>query len=242
MTSHRNYIRRTVLAFICCGFTAWPLPFVGSEQFSALAAQDPTQLSQLGNFGNGSDCNQMTASMSLLETAYQNALLHDSRNADMQEAGLQEEDHKLEDVSLHLSSLLVECTLDQQAENSGSSPDCQCLPTPQNLRTLADTLSSAAYRLVQLPKSGGSTAGSVEAARISSMAHLYRMLFALTMSALDQAQSEVYLGAAQGQIKAATAAIQLERDRCACNVERSSARLSQLAELDATLTRMRHPS
>lgn len=240
MTSRPNYLQRALRVALCCGFTVWSLPFVGSEQ-SALTAQQ-TQLSQLRNSGTGNDCGQMTVEMSLLETAYHNALLHDSRSAELREAALQENDQQLEDVSLQLSSLLVECGLKPQAEGRESSADCECIPVPQDLRTLADTLSSAAYRLLQVRGSAAATGGSVQAARISSMAYLYRMLFALTMSVLDQSQREVYVTAARQQIKAATTALQLERDRCACNAEGYSARLSQLAELDATLSRVRDAS
>lgn len=179
------------------------------------------------------DCEQMRGPELLLGTAYQNAVLHDDRNLQPEQA-----DRQLEDAAVQLSLVLAACGNDRQPRDENNA-QCECVPAAENLRALADTVSYAAQKLIRVHRMSEGGEGIAEtsatAARISSMAHLYRVVFALSKSLLDPTQSAIYMRAARQEIARAQNAMQTEQQECGCSPEWYESRLAQLSELSEKL-------
>jgi len=111
------------------------------------------------------------------------------------------------------------------------------------LRDLTDVLSQSAYGLANLTKSAPPADGTngqraLVMARIGSLEHLCRMVFALSRIHLDRSQSGVYLGAAHEQLTLARKQMETERSLCACSDREYTARLREMSELEDRLKEM----
>src|SRR5580658_984529 len=182
----------------------------------------------------------------VLADAYGNALMHDASNAD-----LEAKDLLLETASIRFSSRMLyeitkgSCQLDEDAA-IGSSPNQTCVLDDESvdLKGLTDMLSYAAFRLENLGRSlppADRTNGqrALVVARMGSMEHLYRMVFALSRIHLDAAQSGVYLDVAREQLTLARKHMEIERSLCACSNDEYAAQLQELSELGDQLKNMR---
>ncbi len=182
------------------------------------------------DMSDNSDVRQLTRA---LAPAYGNALKHDgpARNLEL-------EDATLETASIRLSSLIAReisgsCN-DTVRRASTSNPACSLEDESVDLRNLSDSLSYAAARLESQARLADRSQGAnaFHRARIASLAHLYRTVFALAKGYFDRAQSESYLKAAHEQINLARASLEAERELCSCDPQPYTARLEQLAQLD----------
>lgn len=180
-----------------------------------------------------------------LADAYGNALMHDAPNAD--NADLEAKDLLLESASIRFSSrMLNEITKGSCQPNEhaamGALAHRTCVLDDESvdLRGLTDMLSYAAYRLENLGRSAPpvdrtNDPRALLVARIGSMEHLYRMVFALSRIYLDKSQSGVYLEAAREQLRLARKQMEIERSLCARNDHEHAARLQELSALEDQL-------
>ncbi len=193
---------------------------------------------------NESDLRQLAH---ILSGAYGNALLHDAPSPD-----LESQDVGLENASIQFSFRLMaqitnascqsyEHPSDEHADGeTAAAQTCVLDEKSVGLRGLIDMLPYAAYRLELLgrsapPEDGTSGHSALGIARIKSMGHLYRMVFALSRMHLDKSQGSAYLQAAREQLRLASRSIQTERDLCACNSPGYAERLMELSQLDDRL-------
>jgi hypothetical protein len=178
--------------------------------------------------------------------AYGNALMHDASNAD-----LEAKDLLLETASIRFSSRVLyeitrgPCQPDKHAA-IGALANRTCVLDDESvgLRGLTDMLSYAAFRLENLgrsapPADGTNGQRALAVARMGSMAHLYRMVFALSRVYLDASQSDVYLEAAREQLRLARKHMEIERSLCACSNHEYATQLQELSELGDQLKDMR---
>jgi hypothetical protein len=192
------------------------------------------------------DNNNLRQLAHILAEAYGNALMHDAPNAD-----LEAKDLLLESASIRFSSRMLDeitkgsCPPDEHA-SIGALADRTCVLDDESvgLRGLTDMLSYAAYRLENLgrlapPADGTNGQRALVVARIGSMEHLYRMVFALSRVYLDRSQSGVYLEAAREQLRLARKHMEIERSLCACSDHAHTARVQELSELEDRLKDMR---
>jgi hypothetical protein len=91
----------------------------------------------------------------------------------------------------------------------------------------------------RLPVDGTNGQRALVVARIGSLEHLYRMVFAISRIYLDRSQSGVYLEAAREQLRLARKHLEMERSLCACSDHEHTARLHELSELEDQLKDMR---
>jgi hypothetical protein len=202
----------------------------GASMNSSVSVNDSSDLPQLAH---------------ILADAYGNALMHDTASEDSEA-----EDLLLESASIRFASRMVyeitegSCQRDEHSA-MGASADRTCVLDNESvdLADLSDRLSYAAYRLEDLgrssPSDGTNSQRTLDAARIASMEHLYRMVFALSRSYLDRSQSGVYLEAAREQLGLARKHMEVERSLCACDDHEYTARLLELSELEDQLEDMR---
>lgn len=137
------------------------------------------------------------------------------------------------------------CQPDEHAA-PGALPDRTCVLDDESvgLKGLTDMLSYAAYRLKNLGRSAPPVDGTngqraLVVARIGSLEHLYRMVFAISRIYLDRLQSGVYLEAAREQLRLARKHLEIERSLCAFSDHERTARLHELSELEDQLKDMR---
>lgn len=201
----------------------------------------------MNNSVNGSvtDSSDLPQLAHILTDAYGNALMHDTANADPET-----EDLLLEGASIRFASRMVyeitegSCQRDERSA-MGAAPGRTCGLDDESvdLTALSDMLSYAAYRLEDLgrsaPSGGENSQRILDAARIGSMEHLYRMVFALSRIHLDRSQSGVYLEVAREQLGLARKHMEDERSLCACDDHEYTARLLELSELEDQLKDMR---
>jgi hypothetical protein len=193
-----------------------------------------------------SENNDMRELVHPLTLAYENALAHDTPNPDPDVRDL-----LLESASIRLSSRIAyevtqgACSL----ESPGGETDSACVLDDESidLRSLTDMLSYAASRLENLARSSLQTEGKagrrdLVAARIGSMQHLYRLVFALSRVYLDRSQSDVYVDAARHELRLARQHMENERSLCACGSGVYAAQLRELSHLDDTLKGMAGPT
>lgn len=216
-------------------------------------AEVPSRLSENASFAdfsigqpmNKNDDNDLRQLAHILADAYRNALMHDTPNADLEAADL-----RLESAAIRLSSrLLYEITKGScQSEHAaiGTVADRTCVLDNESLglRGLTDMLSHAAGRLESLGRSAppaDSTSGqrALLRARIKSMEHLYRMVFAISRIYLDRSQSAVYLEAAREHLRWARKHMEIERSLCACSDHEYTARLQELSKIEDRLKEVR---
>lgn len=175
-----------------------------------------------------------------LSTAYQNSLQHDRPTATLKTADL-----ILESAAIRLSSRILyeiaegSCGADQP---EAAEPRDQCVldDRSQALMSLTDMLSDAAHRLQQLsqsapPERGTNDWPALNVARMRSLEHLYRMVYALSMAYFDRGQSRVYLEAAQDESSLARKYVEIECGLCAPGSTGYTAQLLELDQLDASL-------
>ena len=192
------------------------------------------------------DISDLSQLAHILENAYGNALIHGTPNAEPVA-----EDLLLENASVRFASRIVhELTGGSCQRNERSSPGpfpgraCLLDDESLDLTALSDMLSYAAFRLEDLGSSASSTVAANSQripgmARIGSMAHLYRVVFALFRIHLDGSQSGVYLEAASDQLRLARKQMEVERSLCACDDREYTARLVEMLELEDQLKTMR---
>lgn len=175
----------------------------------------------------------------ILADAYGNALMHDKPNAD-----LEAEDLFLESASIRFSGRLLyeiskgSCQPDERAD-TGTSVEQTCVLDLESvgLRALTDSLSYAAYRLenqgrLELPAENTNGQRALVMARIKTMDHLYRIVWALSRAYLDRSQSGVYLETARKQLELARKQMEIERSLCACGDDGNRERLLELSQID----------
>jgi predicted RNA-binding protein YlxR (DUF448 family) len=195
---------------------------------------------------SNSDINNLRQLAHILADAYENALMHDSSNAD-----LEAKDLVLESASIRFSSRMLfeitkgSCQPDEHAA-TGALADRTCVLDDESvgLKGLTDMLSYAASRLENLgrsalPVDGTNGQRALVVARIGSMEHLYRIVFALSRIYLDTSQRGVYLEAAREQLRLARKHMEIERSLCACSDHEHTAQLQELSELGDQLKDMR---
>ena len=200
----------------------------------------------IGQPMNKNDNNDLRQLAHILAGAYRNALMHDTPNADLDATDL-----RLESASIRLSSRLLyeitkgSCQSDEHAAE-GTLADRTCVFDDESLglRGLTDMLSHAAGRLESLgrsapPADNPSGQRALLRARIKSMEHLYRMVFAISMIYLDRSQSAVYLEAAREQLRWARKHMEIERSLCACSDHEYTARLQELSKIEERLKEVR---
>jgi hypothetical protein len=177
----------------------------------------------------------------ILSEAYGNALMHDSLDA-----ALEKKDLLLESVSIQFSSnLLYEITEGscQSDEHTTSPPGGTCVLDDESvgLRNLTDLLSNTAYRLESLSDSAppGDKKSDQAMARIGTLKYLYRTAFALSRIYLDKSQRNVYMDAANEELKMARKQMEIERNLCACSDAGHTTRLQQLSQLSDRLRDLR---
>jgi hypothetical protein len=191
------------------------------------------------------DNNDLRELAHILAGAYGNALMHGAPNAD-----LEAKDLLLESASIRFSSRMLyeitkgSCQADEHADTeNAASPTCVLDDESVGLRSLTDMLSYAAYwfdnQHSPAPPAGFTNGPrALVVARIGSMKHLYRMVFALSKIYLDRSQSRVYMQAAQAQLKLARQHMEVERSLCARSDLEYVARLLELSELEDQLKHM----
>jgi hypothetical protein len=240
-------VRKTLLTLIILAPT-----FTLGMLFPITHAKVPGMLPRTASFADVSSSQPMNNSNSdirnlrqlahVLADAYGNALLHNTPNADLEAADL-----VLESASIRFSSrLLYEITRGScQPDRDAASPDRTCVLDDESvgLRSLTDMLSYAAYRLESLvrpatPADGTDAQRAVGLARIQSMQHLYRMVFAFSMVYLDRSQSDLYFEAAREQLGLARKHMENDRILCACSDHEYTVRLLELSELEERLKDM----
>jgi hypothetical protein len=192
------------------------------------------------------DINNLRQLAHILADAYENALMHDSSNAD-----LEAKDLVLESASIRFSSRMLyeitkgSCQPDERAAGALADRTCVLDDESVGLKGLTDMLSYAAFRLENLGRSAPPVDGTngqraLGLARIGSMEHLYRMAFSLSRIYLDRSQSGVYLEAAREQLRLARKHMEIERSLCACSDHEHTARMQELSELEDQLKDMRN--
>jgi len=201
-----------------------------------------------GNLMNGEseyEGNNLGELAHLLADAYANALMHDTLGA-----ALKKKDLRLESASIEFSSALLyeitEGSCQSPRRPTTSSPDRTCVLDDESfgLRSLTDMLSNAAYRLESLGNSVSAQDAknnqlALVTARIGSLEHLYRTVFAISRIYLDKSQKSAYVDAASEELKLAREHIELERSLCACSDRGYTERLQELSQLDERLKDLR---
>lgn len=187
------------------------------------------------------DCdNDVRSLVSVLGAAYENALAHDTTNIPSQDADL-----ILEDASIRLSSRIVyemtegSCRELDDLPDVGASQVCNLSDESTELRNLTDMLSYAAARLENLSQSSSRENETKDqhafTARLKSMEYLYRMVFAVAKAFLDRPQGNIYIKAAQLQLRLARKYLEMEHNHCACDFPGYFDRLSKLNQIDEGL-------
>ncbi|HUA16079.1 MAG TPA: hypothetical protein VMG31_12345 [Verrucomicrobiae bacterium] len=183
--------------------------------------------------------------MHTLDLAYENSLVHQKQGA-----GLEATDLVLENASIRLSSVLSfeitsgSCQSGEDASDENDSNDsCLLNNDTDELRDLTDMLSYSAYRLENVVRSETSADGAngprpVVAARLRSMEHLYRLVFAVSKMYLDNAQKDVYLHSAQDELGKARNQMEMESSLSTAAVPGYQTRMSDLSQLDDRLKQM----
>jgi hypothetical protein len=206
---------------------------------------DNSSMDDHNNSSNDDDNNDLRQLAHILAGAYGNALMHDTPNAN-----LEAKDLLLESASIRFSSRMLyeitkgSCRPDEHADIGGvANPTCVLDDESVGLRGLIDMLSYAAYRLGNqrwsaAPADGKNGPRALVVARIGSMEHLYRMVFALSKIYLDRSQSGRYLQATHEQLRLARNHMEIERGLCACSDHEYAARLLELSELEDRLEHM----
>jgi len=184
--------------------------------------------------------------MQTLGTAYRNSVMHDAANADL-EAG----DRRLENSSIGFSLRMLDkigegiCQSADPATASVVDRPCALDDELAGLNELNDSLSYAAFRLEKISSLSTTDVTNPKQevlARIRSMEHLYRMVFALSHLYLDWTQSAVYLQAAGEQLRLARSSMEYERELCGCDAAGSVVRFQGLAQLSNRITSLRGAS
>lgn len=248
MTPRRGDIGKTLLTLVILAPTSVS-PMIGQAEVESMLPEKAYFADCLSgqpmNDSNG-DNNNLPQLAHILADSYGNAIMHDTPNAD-----LEAKDLLLESASIRFSSRMLSeitkgsCQPHQHAD-IGALPDLTCVLDDESvgLRGLSDMLSSAAYRLENLDKSTRAADGingrrALVVARIGSLEHLYRMVFALSRIYLDRSQSDVYLKAAREQLRFARKHMEIERSLCACSDHEYTARLLELSDLEEQLKEIR---
>jgi hypothetical protein len=231
--------------------------FPGLFPIGQAQAEVPSMLSENTSFAdfssgqpmddnNNSDDNNLPQLARILAGAYRNALMHDTPDAD-----LEAKDVLLESAAIRFSSRMLyeitkgSCQADEHPDIAGvANPTCVLDDESVGLRGLIDMLSYAAHRLENQrrsahPADDAKGTRALVVARIGSMEHLYRMVFALSKIYLDRSQSGVYLQAAHEQLRLARKHMEIERSLCACSDHEYTARLLELSGLEDRLRDMR---
>jgi hypothetical protein len=188
----------------------------------------------------GGDVDEVRQLVRVLGLANENSLMHDKANADLEETDL-----LLENAAIRLSSRIAYEITRGSCRSASAAPetlaDRSCVLDDETigLRGLTDMLSYAAYRLQRLGTSAAANASDnrrgLVAARIRSIEHLYRMVFALSKSYLDRPQGAVYLEAAHHQLRLAREQMEIESGLCDCSSSGYATRLTELSQLDDRL-------
>jgi hypothetical protein len=220
---------------------ALPLALVVSTPTSAL----PVLIGRDSPMNDpASNYDQIRRVVRILNNAYENALMHDSSKADLEASDL-----LLETASIWFSFRALyelkdgSCRSDAQA--AAAAHACALADPSLALGDWAEMLSYSAYRLESLARSASAADDSdnsraVVTERMESMAHLYRMVFAVAKIYLDQSQSRAYLDAAQEQLRLARGHIEAERNLCECDSSAYAGRLLELSELNDQMNDMRY--
>jgi hypothetical protein len=208
--------------------------------------QEPATAACLTDCASGQSSGESTDSLrELMETlgmAYQNSLLHDGPNTDLEASDL-----RLETSSVTFSLRMLDeigksgCQSSDPATPSAVDQGCALDDELAGLSNLTDSLSYAAYRLERTSDSLAradltNAEESLTLSRIRSMEHLYRMVFALSHLYLDSTQSAVYLQAAGEQLQLARSSMENERAVCACDPPGYTTRLAGLSQLSNRIT------
>jgi hypothetical protein len=197
------------------------------------------------NDSSARDANEVRQLVRVLGGAYQNSLMHGSASANLEASDL-----LLENASIGFSAHLVyelkqgSCNLKAVAQETNPESACALDDPSLTLGNWAEMLSYAAYRLDTVARSASAADGAenshgMATERMESMGHLYRMVFALSKSYLDPAQSSAYLAAAQEQLRLARTHMEAEHNLCDCESSGYSARLLQLSEIESQMNGMR---
>jgi len=185
-----------------------------------------------------SDQDQIHKLVQILSGAYENSLMHASSKA-----GLEAQDALLETASIEFSSRALaeikggSCGSSERSSEQGTGANACALADPSlALGDWAAMLSHSAHRLENLTRSPSAAydsddSGPVITERIKTMEHLYRMVFAVSKTYLDQSQTRVYLDAAQEQLGLARQHMEAEHNLCACDSSVFAGRLRELSEL-----------
>jgi len=183
--------------------------------------------------------------MQTLSTAYQNSVMHDAPNTDLETGDL-----RLENASIDFSLRMLDeigkgvCQSSDPATPSVVEHACALNDELAGLNDLTDSLSYAAYRLEMISESSsraglGNSEQTAILARVGSMEHLYRMVFALSHTYLDSTQTAVYLQAADEQLQLARSSIENERALSASDPAQYAMRLQELSQLGDRITYLR---
>lgn len=212
---------------------------------------------------HGQNSGDLRELMQTLGKAYQNSVMQDAPNAD-----LQTDDLRLETSSIMFSLLMLDeigkgvCQSSDPATPGVVDQACVLDDEFAGLNNLSESLSYAASRLEKIseavPRADLSKRDltdpvltnpdltkaeqSLFVARIQSMEHLYRMVFALSGVYLDANQSAVYLQAADEQLQLAHSSMENERALCACDPSGYATRLDGLSKLSNRITSLRAAS
>lgn len=189
---------------------------------------------QSSSTGSGAD---LRALMRTLAKAYQNSIMQDAPDAD-----LEADDLLLENSSIVFSLRMLDelgkgvCQSSDPATPTIVERSCPLDEELAGLNNLSNSLSYAASRLERISDAASRTdlstpEESVFAARIRSMEHLYRLVFALSHIYLDSSQSEVYLQAAGEQLQLANNSMEKEREVCSCDSRGFALRFLELSQL-----------
>jgi hypothetical protein len=202
--------------------------------------------SSLTNNSSNDDNNNLLQLAHILAHAYGNALMHETPDTDLEASDL-----LLENAAVRFSSRLLyeitkgSCRLEGDPLTAAPAQrPCVLDDESIGLRALTDILSRAAGRLENLAKATPSAASTNAqrtfiAARIGSLAHLYRMVFALSRAHLDRPQSGAYLEAAREQLRFAREHLETERRLCECGDQEYTARLLELSQCEDQLKDLR---
>jgi hypothetical protein len=193
---------------------------------------------QSGAAMNGDQIRQLVR---ILNGAYANSLMHGGSKT---KSDLEASDRILEESSIQFSARLLNALdSDDCGGDAQTGSECALDDRVLSLGDWTQMISYAAYRLENLSRSKSATAGdpaqAIIAARLQTMEHLYRMVFAVSKLYLDRAQSQAYLDAAQEQLSLARTQMEAERTLCACDPSGYNSRMAELSELAGQMNVMR---
>jgi hypothetical protein len=183
-----------------------------------------------------------------LAKAYPNSIMQDASSAD-----LETEDLQLEDSSIVFSLRMLDevgkgvCRSSDPATQTVVERACPLDDELAGLNDLSDTLSYAASRLERISDAASradlsNPEQSLFAARIRSMEHLYRMVFALSNAYLDSTQRAIYLRAADEQLQLANSSIENERALCSCDPSGLAILVEGLSQLSDRISSLQRAS